>query len=180
MGISCKHQDHTIWCPWLPTTPPGAPACLPHSRSQLAQCTTSVPSPELSTRNCSSRSTGGSPLGPFTTVWCLRRSCSQDPHAPSPWLPTSIPTATFQAETKNREGGWGAEGLASAINTSASVSPTLSLPRPSPGQTLGGYGVSKAPLQSLSLHWANLDPHTPRNLSQHNLRLQLPHPTPYK
>ena len=65
--------------------------CLLHSRSQLAQCTASTPSPELSTRNCSSRSTGGSPLGPFTRVWCLQRGCSQDldalvgspPHYPS-------------------------------------------------------------------------------------------------
>lgn len=65
--------------------------CWLHSRSQLAQCTASTPSPELSTRNCSSRSTGGSPLGPFTRVWCLQKGCSQDldtlvgisPHYPS-------------------------------------------------------------------------------------------------
>lgn len=104
---------------------PSGPACWPHSRSQLAQRTTSRPSPELSTRNCSSRSTGGSPLGPFTTVWCLQRRCSQD-HRPLPRLPTR-PHPTFQSGTKNRVGvGVGVGGcppsrLASAINISVTA-----------------------------------------------------------
>lgn len=115
--------------------PPGAPACLLHSRSQLAQHTTSRPSPELSTRNCSSRSTGGSPLGPFTTVWCLRRSCSQDPDAPSPGLPVrSRPPHSRLGLNTERVGDGVLSPLASAINISASAH---SDPCPSPCPLLG-------------------------------------------
>jgi len=50
---------------------PAALTALAQCRSQLAHCTSSSLSAELSTRNWRSRSTGGSPVPPLTTEGCL-------------------------------------------------------------------------------------------------------------
>lgn len=55
-----------------PPAHPLALTALAQRRSQLAHCTSSSPSAELSTRNCRSRSTGGKPVPPLTTEGCLR------------------------------------------------------------------------------------------------------------
>lgn len=57
--------------PAHPVCPTALTALVQH-RSQLAHCASSSPSAELSTRNCRSRSTGGSPVPPLTTEGCLQ------------------------------------------------------------------------------------------------------------
>lgn len=113
--------------PTGPLCPPHLPlpACLVHSRSQLAHRTSSVPSPELSTRNWSSRSTGGSPLEPFTTVGSLWRRGSQDPDAPA----LHHAHTPFQARTKYITGSC----VAAVINIPARAPAHPDLPLPGPG-----------------------------------------------
>lgn len=76
VSSSCV-RGHSWWQAWpwqvslIHPVHPAALTALVQQRSQLAHCTSSSLSAELSTRNCRSRSTGGSPVPPLTTEGCL-------------------------------------------------------------------------------------------------------------